>query len=376
MSEAPALPEPDRVEGAPHPRETAHLIGQDAAVQGFLSAMNADRLHHAWLLTGPRGVGKATFAWSAARFLLATPLGEGGGLFGDAPPAHDTLDVAPDHPVFRRIAALSEPGLFLLRRGANERGDRLSAEIRVEEVRKLRSFLSLSASEGGRRVVIVDSADEMMNASANALLKQLEEPPARTTFFLISHQPARLLPTIRSRCRELRLAPLSPEDMARALAAAGADTPGDAAPELAALSSGSVGEAMRISRLGGVELYTELVALFSGLPRPDRSRALKLADLAAARGSEDRFELLLTLVDLFLVRLARTGVTGQAPHPEAARGEADLLSRLSASPAQARAWATTAQQVSARTRHGRAVNLDPAALVLDTVWKIQQTAAG
>ena len=243
-------PLPDRVEGAPHPRETPHLIGQGAAERAFLDAYNAGRLHHGWLITGPRGVGKATLAWSIARFLLATPSGDDGGLFGDAPPLPDSLDIPVDHPVARRILAGSDPGLYLVRRWGAGTSDkdrekafeegRFSQDIRVSEIRGLASFIHLSAAEGGRRVVIVDAADEMNTQAANALLKMLEEPPARTVLLLVSHQPSRLLPTIRSRCRELRLSPLNPQDMAQSLAQAGVD-PGSDAGALAELSAGSVG---------------------------------------------------------------------------------------------------------------------------------------
>ena len=213
MADPAELPEPDRIEGAPHPRETARLYGHEAAEAAFLDAAISGRLHHAWLITGPRGTGKATLAWRLARFLLATPPAGETGLFGAAPPPM-SLDIDPEHPVARRMRALSEPGLFLLRRGANDKGDRLSAEIRVDEVRKLKGFFSLSATDGGRRVVIVDAADEMNTAAANAVLKLLEEPPRGAVLLLVSHQPNRLLPTIRSRCRELRLAPLAPDDLA------------------------------------------------------------------------------------------------------------------------------------------------------------------
>jgi len=369
------LPEPDRIEGAPHPRETPRLFGQTAAERDFLDVFNSDRLHHGWLITGPRGVGKATLAWRIARFLLATPPADaGGGLFGDALPPPESLDISPDHPVAHRLLALSEPGLFLLRRGPNEKGDKLAHEILVKEVRKLKNFFALSASDGGRRVVIVDAADEMNMNAANAILKLLEEPPARTTLLLISHQPSRLLPTIRSRCRELRLAPLSPEDMARALEqATGNSHPTEA---LAALSGGSVGEALRMTNLGGLEMYAELVGLLDTLPRLDRQRALRLADAAATRGADTRLDLLIALFDILLSRLARTGAVGAPPSLQAAEGEAALLMRLAPTPAAGRAWAETAEVVGARMRHGRAVNLDPAALVLDTVFKISQTAAG
>ncbi|EAQ23942.1 DNA polymerase III subunit delta' [Roseovarius sp. 217] len=372
MSDDGLLPEPDCVEGAPHPRETARLFGQDAAEAEFLDAFNTGRLHHGWLITGPRGVGKATLAWRIARFLLATPLVQEEGLFG-APPSPATLDIGPDHPVSRRLLALSDPGLFLLRRGPTDKGDRLAAEIRVSEVRRLGNFFALSAADGGRRVVIVDAADELNTQAANAILKMLEEPPARTVLLLISHQPSGLLPTIRSRCRTLRLAPLGPQDIAQALDQAGIAPEGDPAA-LAELSGGSVGAAVRLLNLGGLKLYSDLVGLMESLPRLDRPRALRLAEAAATRGAEERLDLLFSLTDLMLARLARAGATGHAPRAEAAPGEAALLARLAPDARKGRDWADCAEAIGARARHGRAVNLDPASLVLDTVFRIQQTA--
>ncbi|MDA7963035.1 DNA polymerase III subunit delta' [Ruegeria sp.] len=364
-------PTPDQAPGAPHPRETRALVGQDAAEQAFLSAFNSDRLHHGWLLTGPRGVGKATLAWRIARFLLATPPADEGGLFG-APQPPETLDIDPNHPVAHRMLAGAEPGLAAITRSLNDQG-RLRNEIVVDDIRKLGKFFGLSSADGGRRVVIVDAADEMNVSAANALLKMLEEPPARTTLLLISHQPSRLLPTIRSRCRTLRLSPLSSDDMQAALAQAGAILP-DQADHLAALAAGSVGDAVRLINLGGLEIYAEFIAILGTLPRMDRQRALALAEAAAQRGAADKFELLLTLIDVALSRLALTGATGAPPSPEAAPNEAETLARLSATPQQARAWAEVAATITARARHGQAVNLDPAALVLDTVFKIQETA--
>ncbi|SMX43170.1 DNA polymerase III subunit delta' [Actibacterium lipolyticum] len=367
------IPEADRVEGAPHPRETLALLGHDNAQAAFLDAFNTGRMHHGWLITGPRGVGKATLAWRIARFLLAQPAKDDGGLFG-APPPPDSLDIGEDHPVAHRMAALSEPGLFLLRRAWDDskKPARLKTVITVDEVRKLKGFFSLSATDGGRRVVIVDAADEMNVNAANALLKLLEEPPENATLLLISHQPSRLLPTIRSRCRELRLGTLSPDQMADAMQAAGADVTDAAA--LAELSGGSVGEAIRLTNLGGLTLYSEIVALFSSLPRLDRPRALKLAESAVGKANEPRFDLLLRLFDLFLSRLARAGVLGPPAH-EAAPGEAALMARLCPDAYAARAWAETGEKLGARARHGKAVNLDPASLILDMVLRIDETAA-
>ncbi len=366
-----ALPEPDRIEGARHPRETQRLIGQDAAEAAFLDTYSSGRMHHAWLMTGPLGVGKATLAWRIARFLLATPEEEESGLFGDAPPAPETLDIPADHPIARRLLAGSEGRLFVLRRAWDDDKKRLKTVITVDEVRKMRNFLHMSAADGGRRVVIVDPADEMNIAAANALLKMLEEPPHGVVFLLVSHQPSALLPTIRSRCRELRLTTLNPSDLTEAVRAAGVDHDDSAA--LAALAAGSVGEAIRLTNLGGLETYAGLVTLFSSLPRLDRTAALRLADSVAQRGAAEKFDLMLTLFDLFLARLARAGTLGTT-RDEAAPGEADLFARLAPSPAAARVWAGLHQSLGARARHARAVNLDPAALVLDMVLKIDETA--
>ncbi len=375
MADPADLPEPDRIDGAPHPRETAQLHGHGPAEARFLEAFNSARLHHAWLITGPRGTGKATLAWRLARFLLATPPpGAGTGVPGKAPPPPASLDVDPEHPVARRMRALSEPGLFLLRRGPNDKGDRLSADIRVDEVRKLKGFFSLSATDNGRRVVIVDAADEMNTAAANAVLKLLEEPPAGAVLLLVSHQPNRLLPTIRSRCRALRLAPLGADDLAAALAATGEVLAEDSAAALADLAGGSVGEALRLVHLEGLAVYRDIVRVFETAPRYDRPRAIALANSAPGAANAARFELILRLLELFLARLARTGA-GHPPGVEAAPNEAALLARLAPDLHASRRWARLQQELSARAEHGRAVNLDPAALILDMVFRINETAS-
>lgn len=365
------IPEPDRIEGAPHPRETPRLFGHDGAEAAFLSAFNGGRMHHGWLITGPRGVGKATLAWRLARFLLAAPADDGG-LFG-APPPPTTLDTPEDDPLARRMRALAEPRLFLLRRPWDDKASRLKQDITVDEVRRMKSFFTLSATDGGRRAAIIDAADDMNPSAANALLKLLEEPPACATFFLIAHQPYRLLPTIRSRCRELRLTPLAPGALAQALTQAGGEVAPDQTQPLAELAGGSVGEAFRLTNLDGLKLYATLIALFSTLPRLDRPRLLALAETGAGRGAEQQFDLILTLIDLFLTRLARAAATRHLP-AEAAPGELALITRLSATPDAARHWADIAQTLAQRARRGKAVNLDPAALLMDMVLKLEETA--
>ena len=364
-------PEPDRLEGAPHPRETPDLFGQAPAEAEFLSSFASGRLPHAWLITGPRGIGKATFAWRAARFLLATPEDDGG-LFGAPAPPSD-LAIGRDLPVARHVRALTHPGLFLLRRGWDEKRKLIKTQITIDEMRNMKGFFNLSSTDGGRRVVIIDDADEMNPNAANALLKLLEEPPPGAVLFLISHQPFRLLPTIRSRCRVLRLQPLGPDDLNRALVAAGGEVSERSAPALAELAGGSVGAAMQLTAQGGIDLYAEIVALMGTLPRMNRPRMIALCEAAAGRAGETRFDLTVTLVDLFLARLARTGTTGSPP-AEAAPGETAILQRLAPDRIAARAWADCAQSLGNRARQGKAVNLDPAALLMDMVLKIDEMA--
>ncbi len=367
MSEE-ALPQSDQIEGAPHPRETLALYGQSAAEATFLEAFASDRLHHAWLITGPQGIGKATLAWKLARFLLATPPQVDGGLFG-APPPPESLDVAADHPVNTRVLALSDPGLYLLRRAYDVDKKRFKAQIGVEDIRAMASFFGLTNAEGGRRVVILDAADDMNVNAANALLKILEEPPADAILLLISHQPSGLLPTIRSRCRVLRCQPLGEAEMSAALQATGAES----TPGVAALASGSVGDALRLIHGDGLALYASLLDLAEEFPRMDRSKALKLADAVAARGAEAKFDLFERLVELFLARLSKAGL-GVAV-PPVSEAEPALFARLAPDGQAARAWANLSATALPRLRHGRAVNLDGASLILDMALAMNETAA-
>ena len=359
------IPQPDRIEGAPHPRETRHLFGQDKAVAGFLEAFASGRLHSGWLITGPRGVGKATLAWKIATFLLTDPEV---GLFGDP-----TVDVDPEHPDARLVQAGAHPRLSLIRRPWDEKTKKLKTEITVDAVRSLKTFFQMSAADGGRRVVIVDAADELNRNAANAILKELEEPPANCTILLIAHQPSRLLPTIRSRCRELRCGRLSAADLQSALAQAG--HPSEQSESLAALAGGSAGDAIRLLNHDGLALYAELVKTLDKLPHVDRPAALRLADACVGRAADVRFGMMLDLIDLFISRAARAGLMGE-PSAQGAPGEARLLARISPDDNAARRWAQLQQDLTDRSRHGRAVNLDPAALILDMIFKIEETAQG
>lgn len=359
MTDADDLPEADRLPGCPHPRQTERLFGQATAEAEFLDAVRSGQLHHGWLVTGPQGVGKATFAWQMARRLLVDGLASSDALPG------------PDHPVSRHMLALSEPRLALLRRPVDPQKKTLSKTIPVDTVRGLGRFFGLSAPDGGWRVVIVDSIDDMQAAGANALLKLLEEPPPRSVMFLISHQPARLLPTIRSRCRHLRCAPLGPDDLARALQATGMDI--SASDALSVLAAGSVGEAARLSTLGGLALYADIISLLSTLPRIDRKALSALADKAVGRDAEDTYALLRRLVPLCLSHMARHAIvetTANGHPPEASA----LFRRLCPTTSTASLWAEAAARVHERATRASAVNLDPWQVMFDMFLDIEKTA--
>lgn len=363
-------PEADRAEGAPHPRETTQFYGHGGVEAQVLAALTGDRMHHAWLLTGPQGVGKATLAWRMARFLRSRPTDTNADMFGDIAPVPNSLDDVLDHPLAHRIAALSDPGCLLIRRPWDPEKKRLKAQITVEEVRKLNAFFGLSATDGGHRVVIVDAADEMNPSAANALLKVLEEPPKGAVLILVSHQPARLLPTIRSRCRVVRLAELDQSAMLSALEGAGVEA---SAPQaLFELARGSVGAAIRLQNHGGLEIYADIVGVIATAPSMDRPRLAKLVETLAARGAEARLELAVSLLDTALSRLARNaaGMT----MAEACEGEAKVLDRLGQHPRHAQIWAELQQSLSARVAHGRRVNIDPTSLLTDAFLQINEAA--
>ncbi len=269
---------------ASDPRKTADLTGHDSAEAALLEAWRASRLHHAWLLHGPRGVGKATLAYRFARFLLAEDVaGEADARRGDG------LAIDPASPVFHRIASGGHADLLVLepdrdpKTGAPKRG------IGAENARRVDRFLALKPGEGRWRVVIVDTADAMNRHATNAVLKLLEEPPERVVFLLLSASPARLLPTIRSRCRRLALQPLVAADLGQVLR--------DRLPELGAkeravlgrLAKGCPGQALDLAARGGLELQGRLSGLLDELPALDTARLHALGDSLARSGAEADF---------------------------------------------------------------------------------------
>jgi DNA polymerase-3 subunit delta' len=260
-------------EAIPHPRETLSLYGHAEAEQAFLDAYRAGRMPHAWLIGGPRGVGKATLAYRMARFVFAYPEPTAPGVQNAA---HLTLPA--DHPVVRRIAAQGHPDLLALERVEDEKG-KIPMFIPVDMVRKTIGFFGSTAGEGGWRVCIVDSADELNAAGANALLKVLEEPPAKALLLVVSHTPGRLLPTIRSRCRKLALRPLPAEDIARAAAdPVGRDTADAEIKAAAAACDGSVARALDLLAGTALAVRERVNTMLAALPAVDPRQLHALGD--------------------------------------------------------------------------------------------------
>ncbi|HTX49442.1 MAG TPA: DNA polymerase III subunit delta' [Caulobacteraceae bacterium] len=262
----------------PKPRDATRLVGLEATEAAFLAALERGRLHHAWLLTGPEGVGKATFAYRAARRLLgARPA-----------PAQGALGADPDDPVFRQVAGRAHPDLLTLEREGPDGKARRS--IPVEEARALPEFFAKSPGRAAYRVAIIDTADDLTPNAANAVLKTLEEPPARGVLFLVSHRPGALLPTIRSRCRRLAFAAPPTESAARWVGDQAGVT-AEAALALLKIARGAPGRAWRLAASNALEIDAAARRLVDRLPTLDPAEALGLAD--AFRGPEgaERFAL-------------------------------------------------------------------------------------
>jgi DNA polymerase III subunit delta' len=304
------------------------IVGQHRAVEQFATAWASRKLHHAWLLAGPKGVGKASFAHAAARRVLAEAAG----------PPFDLGGVETDdqHPMVRLVEAGSHPDMRHLQRLVNEKTGNLARNISVDQVRELGAFMSMTAALSAWRVAAIDTVDELETSGANALLKMLEEPPPNTLFFLVSHAPGRLLPTIRSRCRRVDFQKLDDEAMTSILGAQAPDLSASERQRIIAMSFGSAGSALAFARLDLAKLEDAAIAILRQ-GDPTNGRRSELASELGKKGAAERYAALLDLAPSLIAREARR-LTGP-PRERAldayakARELAAIAPRLSLDPA-------------------------------------------
>jgi DNA polymerase III subunit delta' len=272
------------------------VFGHDAQIAAFRDAIRSGRPHHGWLLTGPRGIGKAHFARMAAARLLAEASSE--------PFQAPGLDVPVRHPTAHLLAAGSHPDFRILERLTNEKTGTLARNISVDQVRSLRALFATAPSMGDRRVVIIDAADDMERSATNALLKSLEEPPASTIFFLISHAPGRLLPTIRSRCRVLPFRPLEREAMERVLAAELPALDPERRTQLTGVANGIPGTALAMAALDMAAIEKSLAAI-AETGDPGNALRSALAQSLALKAALPRYDAFLQRAPRFIAAHAR-----------------------------------------------------------------------
>ncbi|WP_350333988.1 DNA polymerase III subunit delta' [Coralliovum pocilloporae] len=341
----------DALEDIPSPRHTMALKGHEASEKIFLDAVQSGKLHHAWLLTGPKGIGKATFAYRVARFLLSGGEAEQG-MFDDL-----SLDVDQDHPSVHKISAGAHPNILKLSRRYDPERKRFTTTIPVDDVRKTVGFFGSTAGEAGWRICLVDAADDMNAAAANALLKILEEPPKQSIFLITSHAPGRLLPTIRSRCRRLPFSSLDDDTLKSILADLGAldGEDDDHIAEAIAAADGSVRKAILFLKNNGPALAQSLSVIMRALPNPPIDAVHRLGDLVSARGAEESYAI---LIDLILHRLSHMVHAGSSDQP------------VSALASWAGVWEKTTRSVA----QAEALNLDKKAVILGIIRDFQDAS--
>jgi DNA polymerase-3 subunit delta' len=355
-AEAEPLPESDRIGDLAHPRERFKLFGHAAAAQTLATAARSGKLHHAWIVAGPKGVGKATLAWRFARALLA---------YGAAN-CPDDLAVPEGNTVARQVIALAHPDLIVIRRPWDPEKKRFKTELPVDEVRRLHGFFARHASEGGARIAIIDAADDMSRSAQNALLKILEEPPADAVLLLISHAPGGLLPTTRSRCRLLTLRKLDNDTMENAVMDLAPSVDQKSRTLLSALADGAPGRALELAEADAPATYRELSDLLLSLPRLNGAKLFAFAEKIARAPVERGLALFIAL----LSQIEERTVRGTYAPVGAIPGEDALLRHLRAMLLPHRLTSLW-EALKADATRADDLNLDKKQLVLNTFFAIE-----
>ncbi len=359
-------------DSVPAPRANPYLIGHDAAEKTYLNAWHGGRLAHAWLIAGPRGIGKATLAYRMARFALTQDgANSGPDLFG-AQPAPKTLEMSAADPVFRRVGAMGHSDFRSIERPwSDAKQTKRKTVIGVDEVREIGGFMAMTPAEGAWRAVLIDAADEMNQNAANAVLKILEEPPARALLFLVVHNADRLLPTIRSRCRRLDLRPLTQTQVATLIGRYRPDIKASDVTPLAILADGSIGRALELADEGGIGLFRDLIGLLEDAPKFSIAKLHALGD-QAMKG--DAFRTLTGLLSWWLARVAALGAQNTLHHAaEIIPGERAASTKLAAAASPA-VWADIWQQITHLATRTDAINLDKKRSLMAALMKVETAA--
>jgi len=310
MAKNDEIAEPDRFAGTPHPKDQFSFVGHQDGEKAFIEGFVSGRTHHAWLIGGQPGIGKATLAYRVVRYLLA---------YGAIPPqGSEGLFVPADHPVSRQISAFSHPNFVVLRRMTAPDKKAPSATISVDSVRRAMGLFGTTSADGGYRICIVDSAEDLTVSSANALLKLVEEPPPRSIFLIVSHTPQRLLPTIRSRCRRLSLAPLAENDVRHLISGFGepyASAPEEIISTALRYGEGSVRKTLEMLDGNRAAIIMRVQGILQELPRLDTKKVLSLAEVLSRREAEAEYELAVESIERWV---------SQKMHEHAARGAGSL----------------------------------------------------
>ena len=352
-----------------HPRYSRRLLGHETAERLFLDAFNSGRVQHGWLITGPKGVGKASFAWKVAKFLAAQGSDGDTSLFGDVTQSQ-SLDVEDEHPAIRRILAKGHADIHELAPEQDAKSGKLRKDISVDQVRQLIDRFNRTSAEGGWRVAIVDAVDQMNRSAANALLKLLEEPPEKTILLLICHAPGKLLPTIRSRCRALPLKPLSLGALSAVLVNRFPDLSTADLQMAAQLSEGAPGTAMTLLEDGGLDLYKDLLQTVDKVSAGDLGAAHQFADRMTGKGANAGFE---------MVKSQLVGILGQVIRKISGVGdpsvtdEANTMIVKLAAASSLDHWLELWEKVAHRFERMEAVNLDKRQVIVSLFSDIYQT---
>lgn len=342
----------DKIDGIPHPAETFDLIGHEETTKQVLQQYASGRMHHALLLTGPRGIGKATFALRVASHVFRHPDGTNAPL--------GFVDSSPNDPIDGKLAARSHPNLLHMMRPWDEKTKKFKTQLTVDVIRLTVPFFGTSRGEEGWRIAIVDAADDMNASAANALLKILEEPPHNTLFFVLSHSPAKVLPTIRSRCQQISMKPLQEDQVLSVLSKFGAldGLSNNDQSLLGALAKGSVRTGLMLTRENGLEIYKSFMSACSRLDKPDWSQIQLMAEKVTARGKEDGFRLLLAFANEFM-----------EAHATGRLGEKNDISSLAR-------WAQVWEKTQNSIRLTEGYNLDKKQVILNLFQDMGEVVRG